>query len=291
MSDFLATLVARARGEGEPIAPLIPSRYEPAPLDAAPVAGSAADPLAEEVVEELAPVPPSRGRRAHVARGATLPRRAREPRDEEAHGDEAAKAGESERSLPADGHAHAPRLDARPREDRSGVRPRAEAMSGEAPRPVERLHAASLPESPVAHAPDATPSADRGIAAAPATPSAVRPAAPAPPAAGEAREAGPAPRAVTPEVRVVPGPKETREEDTRREDEPEVSPAPALPTERVPARGETAAASSGTVVRVSIGRIEVRAIMPPAPAAPSRAGGPALRSLDDYLRAREGRPS
>jgi translation initiation factor IF-2 len=95
---------------------------------------------------------------------------------------------------------------------------------------------------------------------------------PAPPAVGRPPAAGrpPAPAAVRPRV------------------------APARPAARparsgVPAGGRPRAAA-GPTIRVHIGRVEVRAVVPAAPAPPPRPArppGPRL-SLEDYLRSRDG---
>lgn len=63
------------------------------------------------------------------------------------------------------------------------------------------------------------------------------------------------------------------------------------PPERVPAAGMEKGGAERPVVQVTIGRIEVRAVHPPAPPQPAREAGwtPPVLSLDDYLKRGSGR--
>lgn len=64
----------------------------------------------------------------------------------------------------------------------------------------------------------------------------------------------------------------------------EVAGAPSTPS----AAGRGVASATGPVIRVSIGRVEVRAVAPPVPQPrPQPAGRRAVQSLDDYLSQRE----
>ena len=71
---------------------------------------------------------------------------------------------------------------------------------------------------------------------------------------------------------------------------PVFSALPATPMPRVPA-SKRSLASDGTVVHVSIGRLEVRAAPTQNTAAPKRQETVRPSSLDDYLRQRGGKPA
>jgi hypothetical protein len=79
--------------------------------------------------------------------------------------------------------------------------------------------------------------------------------------------------------------------DVRRQHAYQPTPGP-IESDLIPPEARTDNVAEPTQIRISIGRVEVRAVTaPPAPEPPSRPGpsGPKL-SLDDYLRARnEGR--
>ena len=89
------------------------------------------------------------------------------------------------------------------------------------------------------------------------------------------------------EVRAV-GPRPERPRTTFLEPRPERRPAPSVST-RIRVEREPTAPPEPPTVHVSIGRVDVRAIVAPPAASPARPPAPASRpSLEDYLRGRRG---
>jgi hypothetical protein len=165
-----------------------------------------------------------------------------------------------------------------PRPDRREQTPAPPRATAQAPDPAHPLvpRAVGRPaDAPRADAPvPAQPPADTGPFAVPHQPVPDRPAAPAVTAAR-----APAPVQNDPGAQVRP-PIETTLPP----------PATAAPASRPRAEGRSLrrelpqrAAEPAPTIAVTIGRVEVRAVMPPAPAKPAPPRS-TLRSLDDYLK-------
>jgi hypothetical protein len=109
--------------------------------------------------------------------------------------------------------------------------------------------------------------------------------APAPPAPPAGEPAPPRPLRQVEDGAPVPA---RRGDPVRTEPETRpMSPPRLVPTEREPPRPEPDAEPAPTI-QVSIGRIEVRAVLAPAPRSPRVAPAAPRLSLEEYLRARNG---
>jgi hypothetical protein len=248
MSDFLGNLVTRSLAPAAQISPRLPSLFEP---------------------------PQASGIQAGVAPW------------QEGESSE----GEQDGARPAAAPPAAPRLRGRPQSavsvPRDGSLPddvtapppyRGRQIPPAAPLSVETVAAELAPEPSSLPGPVQSlsePRADRGGAAEPAKPVPVEPAMPG-------RETLP-PETPPPAAQALP----TREGAT-------IVARPrtrlAQPAEPVPAEGKqpVSGPESPPTIRVTIGRVEVRAVMPPAPEpAPPPRHAPRL-SLDDYLKQRSG---
>lgn len=280
MSDYLSTLAARSLRIAPVVTPRLASRFEPA----SPASGSiAAPPLAAEQ-ESAADRAPRREPAATTANETLRVRETRVP------------------AIPVLAPMHPPiraadeSIDRRPRLDE---RARETHASREAPAPAATPPpAASEPVVAAVHAHGAEP-----------------PAAPAPPSRESDRRA--AERLETPVipiarlddvVRRLTGDRLTAlERRAAREGEPagpaadrSGSPPQAVRPSDVPApmavkpsrvvAEASPAETPAPIVRVTIGRVEVRAVMPP-PVAPPKAAAPpssGAPSLDEYLKQRSG---
>jgi len=322
MSDLLARLAARALGQLPAVQPRVRSRYEPAPSLAAevpspaPALDAAEGPIATEGTAAASP--------AEAPAGSLVPARLRaKPAAPEAMPlpPVARSAEATEIAAELEGE---PAAVAETRSVRPGMDTGSESRRAESPLTPERRPAAAAPErqraiasissrsgaagsSPAAQAVQRPPRPSQepppavpAPFAAPRSGPALPPCLADPAAAGGGREragieaAGglpphevPAPETEAPsgaEILVERSPLVPRA--TLRERP--VRPGTGLPaTDSRRERGPTAAAEP--VVRVTIGRIEVRAAPPPPPAAILRPAAPRL-TLEEYLRRRhEGR--
>jgi hypothetical protein len=143
------------------------------------------------------------------------------------------------------------------------------------PRSAEALTAAS--PSSVARTP---PAIDRELEplSAPSTPARL----------AEALGQSAVPRSLEPRVSLGTDP-DTRAGPTRAV----ARASPLAPAPRPAAPHQSQAADAAPIVRVTIGRIEVRAVTSPAPAVPRSPAAPARRAgiaLEDYLRSGSARP-
>jgi len=264
MSGFLDALVLRARGEATVVRPLARSLYgEPGEppgavweeVEAAQPAPPPAPPPAGET--STAPRPPS------TTTPPSPPPLARPPGE---HRSAVVSTLPAPSPEPADPAAHrivelareveaTPATPATPTTPPVPGPPRLTARPATSERPAERV------VEPVVERPPAT------TAQAPA------------PGNDPAGQVPAAPRPATRPPGPVPAPARRRR-----------ATAPAEPLGRLPAVADPTGEAAGQVVRVSIGKVEVRAPAPPAtpppPAPPPPLARPSL-SLDDYLRQRD----
>ena len=279
MSDFLSRLAARSLGRATIVRPRLPGRFE------SPIGAPAATPVDLEVVEEAAAPVGDRGRSPPRDRPATPAQR------------KPAEVG----AVPL---SPLPRP-AKPASLASRAAPVAP------PVPV----AVPAPSTPSAALPPGVPP----VPLAPIVPSTVPVAArlePLPTPAPPREPLRPAVRAVPPTAQAAPIVSPTRRElgriewiaPDKREDQRTTEPSADEPDVRIvavsppvtmvvprqsaeqaePLKALPPASPAAPTIRVTIGRIEVRAVSPPAPAEPRSAAAPAL-SLEEYLR-RGGRP-
>ena len=226
MSGFLASLVARARGEAQAIRPRLPARFE-TPLDDT----QTANPFRETIEELPSETPPS----VRPARGTPV------TQSEIPSQSTADTPGVRQPATPVTAVANVPTA-AAPELRANDLAPPAMAVrkpTADAPSPTEELSAAPIPMAPT---------------------TIIR----------ESIETQIVPQPVVPaRVSVAPTPPARLGQN--------VPPFAAQPQPQRPALQPT--------IKVTIGRIEVRATQPAS--APSRAAAPSpVMSLDDYLRAR-----
>jgi hypothetical protein len=278
MSDFLFALAARSLGAAPSLAPRPASRFEaPAPLaepgfveasfESSPAAGEGRREMASETHPALVPPPPA-------------PRIAPEPRS--ARSDDFGPTTSPRRSSEEGERAAPPSIEPSAGPPvRPSIEPIGEPRIDPVPRDPDRPNRAESPILPVSPAPvRPRDQAPRPVASAeperiaPARPGGEDAAAPihpmtVPAAPRKGTEGGDAPLPV-----IVP----------------RAEPLPPMPTPRLAAAPASAhpaesAEPAAPVIRVSIGRIEVRAAQPaPAPPPQPRPGGAPRLSLDDYLR-------
>ena len=261
MSGFLASLVARARGEARAIRPRLPSRFE------TPIADTPADNPFGEIIEEFpSETPPSVQPACETpfAQPETPP----QPTPD--------TPGVRRTATPVTTLANVPPA-AAPELRANEFAPPAVAVSNPTPDAPSRTEQASSAPSPVE----------------PITiefaPPAVAVSNPTPDAPSRTEQASSAPSPVEP-ITIIRESTETRIVPQR------VVPArvnvapvpPARPGQNVPpfaAQQQQQHPAPQPTIEVTIGRIEVRATQPAT--APSRAAAPSpVMSLDDYLRAR-----
>jgi hypothetical protein len=323
MSDFLSRLAERALGATPPLQPLLGSRF------AGPAAAEPSDGFAEETVEGDAPASPASNVRRGAGEPAAPPRPLSPPPADARDADAAPSAllvpaplpglraaaspphPPADSPAPAVGDAASPgdaaQRDAAP----SRPAPRMESVPpspNSASNPVTGEHREGRDDQalliPVAIQPDpsvSTPSpvrleegdarpsgAGRGgreeIAPLGMRETELRPAREDGDPFGEEDDAG---------ALLMPVSREGRMAAVRGDavdgDRPE--PPRAGAPERVPAPGMEKGGGERPVVQVTIGRIEVRAVHPPAAPQPAREAGwtPPVLSLDDYLKRGSGR--
>lgn len=298
MSDFLSRLAARALGEPPALVPVVPSRWEGTGEGASPG-------IVEAAAERVAPPParPSDSRPESDSEpdSAAPPRRRRAaPEAFDPHPPPADPPLRPRRPPPVDAGAaafhtspEAPRV-APPRDEARrdpGLPHEIEEVRVSAPAPVH--------SDPPAATPAAAPRRTAAAAPAPAAPFEIAeehflvPARRSRPAPVAREDGDDRPREVTepvarPEVHSV-----TREDEGARTKEARIAAgeAPRGPaaTSVTMAGSDESAGEARPTIRVTIGRIEVRAAPPPAPARPAApAWTPPVMSLEEYL-AREGR--
>ncbi len=269
MSDYLGTLAARSLDAVPVVQPRLTSWFEPVAGGSAPAATDAMTPAA---APRAIAAPPT------VAAEATA-RRAESSVEEPFRGDE-----RGTRLVP---EAATPRAESRPRpRDEREVPSVSAAVVPPAPQPVMREAAPRLDS--VFERPAPAGSSDRPPSRE-SSPALVAPSWREPARDLEARVAALERRAAAPMV------------DRSRPVDPVVVPAPvfeSVPRVAAPERGErdvfgpAIADAPLPAVRVTIGRLEVRAIVPAAAAAPKASRRPSraasIPSLDDYLRGRRG---
>jgi hypothetical protein len=264
MTDFFENVAARARGEALAVRPRLPSLFESAP--------------AQELEQTVDVFATAEARpQPSVLRPAHIPGRVPEvpPRQESPHPDISVPAAEP---LPA-------------------------ALPSVAPIPVPNPEAAKVTVETSVSMLAMTPSPNPFRSATP--PPAPVPAAPhlrrevPPPSAGQRREPPPAPQDNTADAYAAALPSTDRPQVLVP---PSAAPPPALvslqrqsPQPIVPRVGRSrfpqtlpssAPQQEETTVHVSIGRIEVRAVQPPADGKRREQARSAVMSLDEYLRSR-----
>jgi hypothetical protein len=301
MSDFFATLAARSVGAAPAVAPRAASRFEAgggASVPAEPAAPPAESPSAASAAEPPASPWGERGRAADDVRPPAVPPRIdpvpprREvrgmeeddpgpslvPRRPWSERDRADARVEDARRDAVDPPPPLRPSDAAPRREIASAQEVGDAMRIDPPvREVLRPAADTVPPAPAARRPSAEDSAgapridpprSARDAAAPVQPVEMTPISPP----RRERDDPPLP-VLTPRVDPLPPPVM-----------PRLAPAPALAAE-----GGHAPEPAAPTIRITIGRIEVRATAPAAAPAPPRPSAPARQPLDDYLRAGAGR--
>ena len=249
MSDFLGNLVARSLAPAAQISPRLPSAFEP--------------PQSSGFQAGVAPWLEGDGGDGAQDRVGSMPAAlASVPRSE---GRPQSAAPEPGSRLPAD-HATGP-PPYRGRQIPPGAHPRAETVASDAPPEPSSLPGPGqpLPESRAGE-PGAAPGPARPMPVEPATPGRETLPLEMPPLDAQAPPTHQrAPIVARPRTRL------------------------AQPAGPVPAEGEQPASrpESPSTIRVTIGRVEVRAVMPPLQEAPPPRHPPRL-SLDDYLKQRSG---
>jgi hypothetical protein len=296
MTDFLTRLAERAMGLGRVVRPVVPSRYAPDVNGLQPGAPVLEDDTMPEAVPPVATAasPEVVGRYSIDALGRSV-------------------AADSARPAVAPGEIGAALTARLPADSPSGPPPR--SATGPAPRPSPLVGFEEGDDAPARSTPrPARPAAvtaerweQRRVNQAPVVPA---PPAPrdrpsddvAPPTSSAPREAGSSAEMVAPltgrsrfttppagPFLVVPHPRvDASVGGPSRELGPPTEPAVARPHPTFEV--SPAPAGPAPTVRVTIGRIEVRAVPPPAPPEPRpapRSAEPAL-SLDDYLKLRRG---
>jgi hypothetical protein len=262
MSDFLTNLAIRGAGAAETIQPRLPALFEPPRTTGRSFATRAADsPEAEQTYEEVS----------------------RRPRN-----GEPAPAQSPMRGVPRE----IPRVDSQP-EERPMASMRAVAIPQLSPLPVVRpVPDAAATESQPQTLPQPSAPAPRPL---------VLPAADGrAPQILERVEPQPTPLLPRMERKPIDGTKAKPEPAAPRAESPRLAPSPApravgpVVQPRVaprvekpkPAPGPVGPKEAGSVVHVSIGRIEVRATPQPAGERRERAVASTATSLDQYLRSR-----
>lgn len=295
MSDFLTTLAARGLGATASLAPRPASRFElpaaPAvPADPATPADPAAPPPAEPRGSATTPLDPAA---ASPTSGATPRAEAPAARAEQERMDESPGPALS----PPPWTARADRSRGEDRGDSNRIPPPAPRAADPRPVPVDRAPEPAAGVGRVA-ATVSTPAAG-SLRRAPSEPGtgSLRPAGAVDDARDTARGDGPTPALEpgSPSRERSPDPAPPRA-SRERPDAPlpvltprlDPLPPPARPR-LVPAgpdatSGEPGAEAAAPVIRVTIGRIEVRASQSAAPAPAPRPSGPPRLSLDEYLR-------
>ena len=279
MNGFLDRLAARALGEAPRMQPRLRSHFEP---DAGVLPGGPVEEIGEVAVQ---------GTFESVSEGS---RAESSPPGPLSHWERGSK---TSRSGPQT--AASPDLPLSPRERGPGGEdsarhpfepPQSPEQVFEAPETEQsRLRRAPHPLAPSPTRPPVPPGEGEINVSSPAPTLALKRVV-APPLPADGRADGRGGRGVrgheaAPPESVEPQPPRLRPRSALAEKLPTVEPDRRAPLPPAPEESEP----SETVVHVSIGRIDVRAAQPPAPAVrPARPAGPRL-TLTDYLKRREGR--
>lgn len=291
MSDYFALLAARLAGASAAARPVIRTRFEPeTPLPGAPAADSP-DPNGppgafSETTREVPAPPPT---------PPMPPRRFPAPARDTAERPPAPAPLESQVPAIPDAERRTARPDPAPRPSDVPAETAASSVRAEASSPRDPLPS----QTPIRPAPESTAEREPGPARQPAPVARIAPPESRSLATESASEVVPAsePTGQTRRIRVSPEAMRRSEHEEPAEAGANSRPATVRPFgDGVAPRGNAAAPRPGTerggaeppTIEITIGRIEVQAVFPPAVIAPPVAPRKPTQSLEDYLERRNG---